>query len=363
MNPIRWAAAAFAVALAATACSTHPLVPASVLHQKPPPAHAATFAAGLSYKVAGIDVYANTNYPLATVTANGSRVMRYIARLHANAASVVWNLCDPRNHSDVVRACSGTLSLAGVEDLTREAEARGLFVQYRPLVRVGPPSGWSVSADSWEGHIAPRSQHAWFASLYAAERPYLRAAQRLGVAQVVVGTELHKLRSSPQWPWFLARVRTVYHGSVVVDQLQSDYLAGSRVSGAAPGMDPYPDLNLPDSATQAQVTAAFASVFAHGHAGVLRATAMEEVGFASVHGAYDAPQRWQAPGPANYVMQKRYFTAACRTIVHYHMAGIWFYEINLGSENPDVRNPFPAFFAQRPGARAIRRCAEQILRN
>jgi len=303
----------------------------------------------------GVDVYASTGYPLATVEADGMRVMRYIRSLHATAAGLVWNLCSPGMRSNIVASCSGTLSPLGVEQLTREARALGLRVQYRPVIRVGPVSGWDFPGASWEGFIKPTNPRAWFASLYRAEVPYLRAAQRLGVSQFVVGTELRGVNSSPWWSSFLARVRSVYHGSVSYAAFQADYLQRHLPPVTAYGIDPYPDLHLPDQATQTQVTAAWKRVFAAIPARIRERTSLDEVGFASVPGAYRAPQKWNAPGPANYVMQARWFTAACRTAVADHMSGIYFYEADL-TENPASPWSFPAAFEGRLGARAIAGC-------
>ena len=341
------------VLLLATAACAHPLVPASALHERSP----ATTAphAAIPAPVVGVDVYASTGYPLATVEADGMRVMRYIRSLHATGAGIVWNLCSPGRRSNIVDSCSGTLSPVGVEQLTRDARALGLRVQYRPVIRVGPVSGWDLPGASWEGFIRPANPRAWFASLYRAELPYLHAAQRLGVSQFVVGTELRGVNSSPWWPWFLAKVRSVYHGSVSYAAFQADYLQRHLPPVTAYGIDPYPDLHLPDRATQAQVTAAWKRVFAAIPAGVRERTTLDEVGFASVPGAYSAPQKWNAPGPANYVMQARWFTAACRTAAADHMSGIYFYEADL-TENPARPWSFPAAFEGRAGARAITGC-------
>ena len=144
---------------------------------------------------------------------------------------------------------------------------------------------------------------------------------------------------------------------MAVAQFQGSYLKGRLIPGAAPGVDLYPDLGLPDNATQAQVTAAFENDLAHVPPSVLRTTSLDEEGFASVPGAYDAPQRWNAAGPADYLMQVRYFTAACQTFIHYHMAAIYYYEIPL-TENPEAPSSFPPYFAGKPGAAAIRTCTE-----
>ncbi len=340
--------------LATAACDAHPLMPASALHERPP----ATTAphAAIPAPVVGVDVYASTGYPLATVEADGMRVMRYIRSLHATGAGIVWNLCSPGDRSDVVTACAGTLPVAGTRALARIAETDGLAVQYRPVIRVGPQSRWDLPYASWEGFIRPVHQRAWFASLYRAELPYLRQAQQVHASQFVVATELQGLNASPWWPWFLAKVSAVYHGSVTATQQQNNYFARQYLPGRAYGVDFYPSLRLPDTATQAQVTAAWERSLARVPATVRERTALDEVGFASVPGAYEAPQKWNRPGPADYVMQARWFTAACETVARYHMRGLYFYEADL-TENPAQPWAFPAAFERRAGAQAIARCA------
>lgn len=344
------------VLMLVAACGTHPLIPASALRPTPPVSVPAAPAAD---PVAGVDVYVPTKYPLRTVKKDGARVMSYVHNLHANAVGLVWNLCTPSMSSDVVTACSGTQSVVGIRILTRLAEADGLAVQYRPLIRVGPVPGWNTPGVSWEGFIRPASERAWFASLYHAEFPYLQAAQALHVSQFVTGTELRRVTVSGSWSQFLTRVRSVYKGSVSYAAHQYDYLHQWMPPVTAYGVDPYPDLHLPDTATQAQVTAGWERFFARVPAAVRERTTFDEVGFASVDGAYSAPQQWNRPGPANYVMQVRWFTAACQTAAHYHMAGIYFYNAGLAG-NPVRPSGFPAAFEGRKGAAAIRSCLRTL---
>lgn len=351
---IACALAGVAAVLAVAACGTHPLIPSSVTHHRP--AGPSPWASATAKPVTGVDLYAQQDYAPAVAAADGARDLTYLrGRLHANAVGIVWNFYTPSNRSDAVEDTGITFPVAEVAELTRQAEADGLTVQYRPLIRVG-------RREKWEGAISPADQAAWFASLWRAERPYLRLAKRLHVSQFVVASEMEYMNNSPGWAAFLARARAAYPGQVTLSLWDGDYFAQHIPGGmGAPGVDPYPDTGLPDRATQAQVTAAWHRLFAPIPAAVREATTLDEVGFIAEKGAYSAPQEWHRRTPSDYRMQARWFTAVCRTAAAYHLAGVYFYDLNLAID-PNVPDSFPGFFAHRPGARAIAGCAE-ILRH
>jgi hypothetical protein len=333
------------------ACTQRPLIPPAVTrHHSPAPAAAVT-----ADPVAGVDLYVQRQYPAEVLDVDGTRDLAYIRRhLHAAAVGFVWNYDTPSNSSDQVRSTAITLSVAGLRELTRQAEADGLKVQFRPLIRVG-------RREKWEGAIRPANQVTWFASLWRAERPYLRLAQRLHVGTFVVESEMEYMNSAPGWAGFLARARGVFHGQVTISLWDGNYLARQIPAGLSGpmGMDPYPNTGLPDDASQARVNAAWRRVFARIPASVREATTLDEVGFIAEDGAYEAPQEWHRLAPPNYRMQARWFTAVCRTVVYYHMAGVFFYDMNL-AVNPAVPNIFPGFFTARPGAAAIARCSRSL---
>lgn len=340
------------VAITLAGCG-HPLIPASIAD--PSPSHRPSAATptrpvlGADRPVLGVDLYAQGAEPLATVRREGTRDLTYMhGTLDAQSAGIVWNLYSPGNASATVSRTSITLSPTGVATLTRLAEADGMSVEYRPLIRVGP-------SQTWEGFINPPSQAAWFASFYRAELPYLRLAQRLHVREFVVGTELHGLNSSPYWGTFLGKVRKVYHGIVSVGSFQGQYYRGLLLQLTDYGIDPYPDIKLPDNATVGQLTAAWEALFARVPASVREQTMMEEVGFIAEDGAYQWPEVWARRGPVNWRMQARWFTAACHTVAQWHMRGIYFYEMPL-EEDPANPMPFPAYFEGRSAARSIKGC-------
>jgi 4-amino-4-deoxy-L-arabinose transferase-like glycosyltransferase len=302
--------------------------------------------------VLGVDLYAPRYYLPAVVLRDGARNLGYIHHsLGAQSAGIIWNLYSPAARSSVV-ARSPALSLTAPEvaALTRQARALGMSVEYRPLIRVGP-------RHRWEGHIRPPDQRSWFASLYRAELPYLQTAQRLGVHEFVVGTELRLLSHSRYWPWFLAKVRAVYHGTVSYASWQEDYWAPGAAlpPTGAYGVDPYPHISLAPSATVRQLTAEWEAYFSHVPEATLARTAMQEVGITAQANAYAHPENWSVPGRPAPQVQANWFTAACETAAHYHMRGIYFYEVNL-TDNPARPLRFPAFFVGNRGSRAIRSC-------
>jgi len=278
--------------------------------------------------------------------------------LGAQAVGLVWNLTAPADSSNTVVASDQSLSPAAVAELTRLAQAAGMAVQYRPIIRVGLPTGWNDPALSWEGSIRPPDPRAWFASLYRAELPYLRAAQRLHVNEFVVGTELNGIGTSRWWSRFLAQVRSVYRGTVSYAAVMHQYL--TQPPRLLPpvremGWDAYPRLSLPGSASQGQVTAGWMKYLGTVPPTLLRRTAMDEVSIPALANAYPRPFDWNVPGVTDLQVQSRWFTAACATAARYHMRAVYFYAVRLSS-HPARVSGFPPSFAGKPGARAIRGC-------
>jgi len=344
----RYVALTLMLALGLTACG-HPLVPFSALRRTAPP------AARLTVKppVLGVDLYAASGYPLAVVRQDGLRNLAYMRRvLGAQSAGIVWSLHSPSPTSAVVRRTSISLSPAAVELLTKLAQADHMSVQYRPLIRVQVGARWH-----WEGRLRPRDKHAWFASLFRAELPYMRIAQRLHVAEFVVGTELVRLHAKRQWPWFLAKVHSVYHGVVSYAAQMKQYFG--RPQNLPPvseyGVDPYPYLHLRDTASVRQLEAGWNRYFDLVPEAILERTTMDEVSIPAIAGAYREPPIWSIQGRPDPTVQVRWFTTACTIAQEHHMLGIYFYEVNL-LDNPAHPLSFSAFFEGQPGAHAIHRC-------
>lgn len=342
-----------------TACG-HPLIPPSALTpapartQSPAAAPPTYFTVQRSRPMLGVDLYALHNYSAASVTFHGQRMLSYIKyTLHADAVGIVWNFYASTYTSDrVISSRRDTLSASDVAILTRIAKSYRLRVEYRPLIMVtGEPN-------PWQGIITPAHRLAWFRNYYRAELPYLRVAQRLRIKEFVAANEMHRLNSSRDWPRFFAWERKIFHGVVSYTAWDEDYLP--RAQHVLPvrylGTNMYRPLFLPDSATSAQVTSAWEAYFAHVPASVLERTAIDETGIAARAGAYRHPGFMWPNDHRDERVQVNWYLAACRTVLHYHMRGVFIWKADLTDNPAHPARSLSTFEGQR-GALAISRCA------
>jgi hypothetical protein len=345
-------------AAAAVGCG-HPLIPGPVLAARGGAASGPvteTAVIGANGPVLGVNLYALRNYSAARVTADGKRMLSYIRNvLHAGAVDIVWNFYASSYYADTVDATSATLSAANVAILTGIARQDGLLVEYRPLIMVS-------AANPWEGYINPADPTLWFDNYYDQELPYLQMAQKYHVNEFVAATEMKGFNSSPDWPMFFARIGEIYHGVISYAAHEADYLPPT--TQLLPlnyiGMDMYRSFSLPSSASSAQVTAAYESFFSSVSASVLRRTAIDETGIEARAGAYQKPSYLFIPGSLDEAVQANWFTAACNTVMKYHMRAVFFWKVDL-TDYP-VTNPASSLstFEGKEGAQAIRRCASVL---
>jgi hypothetical protein len=305
----------------------------------------------------GVDVEADSNYPVATARKYGRVAVAYIHNtLHAQALGIVWDFCDSSFRSSAVRRCAASLSAASVRAIVAEAGRAGLRVQLRPLIRVGPQAGWNDPRLSWEGFIRPADRPAWFRSLLRAETPYLRILRDVPGSQFVVGTEPLYTADDPGWARLLTKAQAICQCAVNMTSTGTKYSEGVMPPQATPGVDWYPHLNIPANAPQSAVTAAWEASLAKIPASLLAQTALDEVSIRGTAGAYRHPEEWGIGGRPDPQVQARYFTAACQAVKRHHMRAVFFYKIPL-EDNPASPMGFPAFFVGNPGSAAIRNCS------
>ena len=310
--------------------------------------------------ILGVDVESDVNYPVATAKAYGRRVVSYIrSGLHANSVGIIWDLCDPSFTSNVVTRCHRSLSPQAVRAIADKAGQERMTVQLRPLIRVGHPAGWGIAHLSWEGFVHPSSQAEWFRNLLRAETPYLKILRGFHRAQFVVGTEPFYTASSPYWRWLLDRAHSVCKCATIVASHTGRYRSGIIPSRKRAGVDWYSHLRIPANSSQARVTSAFEASMKMVPRRLLARTSLDEEGIRATLGAYRHPEKWNVNGPSDPEVQARYFTAACQTVKHYHMRGVYFYLIPL-RDNPAHPLTFPAYFVRNAGAKAIQGCARMF---
>lgn len=350
--------AAVIAALAVVGCAAKPATSAAVVTAAQ---HAA--AAKHPAPLLGVDVYSEADYSAAATERYGSAVLPYIRKkLDAQVVGLMWDLCSPGMRSNVVAACKpdrGTASMSptDISDLAKMAKKDGLKIQMRPIIRVGPTKNWDSPPLSWEGHLKPANDEAFFKNLLKAEQPYLAKARSVGVTQFVVASELYSLPYSKWWPWFLTRAASDCRCQISYAAQYTQYFDNSKnlPHVSALGTDAYPALNLPANARQASVTKAWEKSLAKVPESRLVRTSLDETSIRGTVGAYRNPSSWDTNGKADPTVQVRYFTAACETAAHYHVHAIYFYFVPL-NDNPAHPINYPAYFVDNAGSKAIAGC-------
>jgi hypothetical protein len=362
MKRYRWRVALAAALVGVTsACGVHPLMPSSATTAQSQPKD--DWHAPPRTPILGADLYSRGNFSAAELRRNGARALYYIAHtLGAKSVGIAWNFFEPQIHSNAVISEGGTLTPANVQILTQLAYADHLTVEYRPLIEVtaGLTSRGLVNPANWEGFIAPQDQARWFASYFKVELPYLQIAQRMHVREFITGSELEFLNSSSLWPSFFRRVGQVYHGIVSYSSEQRNYFpaygAQQLLKLRYYGVDAYPGIFLPPTATVSQLVAGWDRLFRGVSPQILYRTALDEVGISATDGAYYHPSLWGVGGKFNETVQARWFTAACTVAEQFHLRAIYFWNVNLANDPTHPPFPSPPSFEGKPAQDSIRGC-------
>ena len=355
-------AAAVAVCLAATgllapAASADSAVQAPRAASKAPiyqPGKSKFPVIGANGPVVGVNLWAKENYTTAQTKAYGTRMLSYIKNvLHAGAVDIVWNFFAPSYTSNQVKWTSSTLTVANVAILTQIAQQDHLLVEYRPMMFV------LNAVNNWEGMISPRSDPQWFDAYYHAMIPYLHMAERYHVNEYVAGTEMDGVSRSPLWNSFLIKCAKIYKGVLSYADHQYLYFPHKRFQippVGLVGLDDYEPLNLPPTATLAQVVAAYEQYFSTVPASLLRRTALDETGIQARAGAYQEPSFMYIPGTLDTEVQVNWYTAACMAMKRFRLRAVFFWKVDL-ADNPAFPASSLSTFEGKPGAQAIGHCA------
>jgi len=310
---------------------------------------------GANGPVVGVNLWAKEDYTAAQTRADGIRMMSYIKNvLHAGAVDIVWNFFAPSYASTQVKWTSSTLTPQNVAILTQIAKQDHLLVEYRPMMFV------LNVVNNWEGMISPSNDAAWFAAYYHANIPYLRLAEKYHVNEFVAGTEMDGVSRSPLWNSFLIKSAKLYKGVFSYADHQYLYFPHKRFQippVGLVGLDDYEPLNLPSTATQAQVTAAYEQYFSTVPAALLRRTALDETGIQARAGAYQEPSFMYIPGTLDTEVQVNWYTAACMAMKRFHLRAVFFWKVDLADYPLTHPASSLSTFEGKPGAQAIGRCA------
>jgi hypothetical protein len=308
----------------------------------------------------GVNLYVNENYSLAKTKAWGERDLKYIAdTLGLKAVAIAWDYNVPSRSSDSVTASSSrTPTVADIAALTSIARSYRLRVEYRALYAIG-------NSDARNGSIQPGNLTAWLRSLLATETPALRLAQRDHVSEFVVGTEMASIDQSPLWGGFFSKAARLYRGILSYASWGGKAGSGGFFSPQRVllplrylGASAYPPVNLPATASVAQLTRAWVAFLRRAPEWVLHLTAIDETGIPAVAGAYRDPYQWDGLGHAqpDLAVQANWYRAACQAADLVHVRAIYFWSAVLSSNPASAKSSLVGFEGHPATEAAIRSC-------
>ena len=182
----------------------------------------------------------------------------------------------------------------------------GFQVMLRPLLDE------ASLKDSWRGLIAPSSTSKWFAHYRKAIVALAALGQRLGVAQLDVGTELSSLQGdASQWGALISAVRRVYSGCLVYSCNWNAVTPEPWFNRLdAIGVDAYFPVQLPVTASTAQIAAVLHEDLVQ-LPDLPRPIWITEIGTAPVAGSFRAPYVQGWTGLYYPQAQASYYQAVC----------------------------------------------------
>ncbi|MBR7833934.1 hypothetical protein KDL01_11695 [Actinospica durhamensis] len=322
--------------LAAAGASTQATTGASTQASPTPtptPTPKVSATAQASTRQLGIQVYWHTSGTTEQVESAAAKVLDYVVGLGANSVALTFPIYTDGVRPTKIYGVSGSTPTPATLDLViKAAQARGLRVMVRPLI-----DETNIKDDSgdWRGSIKPVSVSGWFASYRSSITPYLRLAQQDAVDYFDLGVELDSLESyQSDWTSLDSYAAGIYRGELDYGDNWSTWQEGGPDKPAAHvGVDAYPDVDLSDDASVAELTNAWEEWLEHRSAAVLQNTVMQEVGIPASSGAYHHPAQWATAGATPVTsIQVHWFTAACDAAQSLGLPGIYFWDVDSYAE-------------------------------
>jgi hypothetical protein len=311
------------------------------VHSRPIPLPEAAWSTGNFQRGIDIDWY---TYQGQAVAADAMATVSYVRSLHANAISISFPFFMSGTRSGSVHATSATPSPAELATLITDAHEAGLYVSLRPLL---DEKSLGRSRVGWR----PADQAAWFVSYRRFLAPYAAMAQRTGVQEFIIGTELNGFNLSPRWAALDAFIRRQYHRTIACAD-NWDHLVTRGCAVREQTVDAYRPATRPG---WLQSWETWDRTLPPG-------IVETEVGIAAAQGAWTKPYKTAWPGRRlDPSVQSRWFTAACNAAARARLGGVFFWSVGVTGRQPT--GPTLASEYAWPGgagARAIAACFKKI---
>lgn len=305
----------------------------------------------------GIDIYWQASPGEAAAVTDGKirAALDYVISEGANAVSLSFPFFTTGVDSNTISADPGkTPTTSQVGLFVREAKAAGLYVALRPIL----DETVLLAQDStrWRGTITPTNLDTWYANYTSFLLPYAQVAQSGHADALYIGTELSSMEAHVQhWHTLVDAVKNAYTGDLAYSINYNEMpMSQPRVAGTSPAVDAYfPMYGLGDNATVSQLVAGWNSWLDKYPGGDLSGLTISETGIVAENGAYQKPFGWQSDHPANSHVQEQWFTAACQVAQQRHVAGLYWWYLNL--EAP-ANSSYPMGFQGTNAATVVAHC-------
>lgn len=248
--------------------------------------------------------------------------------------------------------------------VVQAAHAAGLQVLIRPMV--DQENLFAEANGDWRGVLRPKNVGLWFDNYWSMLKPYLEMAQNMHVEDVVLETELDSLAHYSNWAGIIRISRQVYAGTLIWNYSWNTAARKVLRRYTSFGIDAYPKVGLPATATPRQLVRQWNSLL-ETHTAYLvpniAATTINEIGIPAQNGAYSAPWKGAlqplSSHKFNQQIQANWFTAACMFVKQHKMRGIYFWGPWLTAHQGSMYtapNPSQPSNIQPQGAAAIKAC-------
>lgn len=275
----------------------------------------------------------------AQTIAKAKEVFAWVVSLHANAVSLNFPFYQSGRTSVTPEASSITPSPGRLAAITAVAHDYNLNVVWRPYLSERNFRGFARAS------IQPWNTRLWFTNYWVFLKPYLEAAKMAGANSFSIAIEMTSLLSYVDYWTPLVRQAKQVFGSQIF--YSSSHVPYETVPLTHFGYDAYAPIKEKSDAeaTVGNFTVGFEKNFkAARFPTTPQDTTIEELGIPGVTGAYNVPNQYSFPPGTRIVrsVQANWFAGACNAFVHYHMAGIYFWSVNLEGFTPtenDSANP------------------------
>jgi len=276
----------------------------------------------------------------------------YVKSLGANAVALNFPFQISGFDTNDPSAIPGiTPSATLLGQLVALAKQDHLMVALRPLLAE------NTLGKHWRGQLAPTNITTWFTNYAAFLHPYLVMAKAQAANSFYISNEFDSLVSEypTKWVSFVKQARTIYKGTIYSSTPHSKFIP---VSSAAAAYDDYDSVFVPDSATVATLTTGLETDLSHDRIpGKLSNLVLSEVGIAGAHGAYVIPYNFGLGPTVIRPIQTNWFTAMCNLYFADHLAGIYFWMLNLATFSPtEDDSASPTNWVATPSEAAIKTC-------